>query len=73
VEETLIESAVQLRETNKASIDPIIIRLQAEREIGWEEFDKNVAAMKVRIKNRKPWYQRLFPFKLTITRAYDNS
>lgn len=44
------------------------IRAQAEKEIAEEKFKAAVAAEKARLLTKKSVWERLFPFKITITR-----
>jgi len=44
------------------------VRLQAEKELREEKFAKAVAQEKLRLMTKKPWWVKLFPFVITITR-----
>jgi hypothetical protein len=44
------------------------VRLQAELELKKEKFAKAVEQEKLRLMTKKPWWFRLFPFVITITR-----
>lgn len=43
-------------------------RLQAEEEIAYENWRKLVDLKKQELLTYKPWYVKLFPFKVTIER-----
>lgn len=40
----------------------------AKNAIEKEKFDEEVAKEIIRLKTHKPWYRRLFPFVITISR-----
>lgn len=40
----------------------------ARRELAEETFRAAVEQAKARLRNRRPWWHVLFPFKITITR-----
>ena len=48
--------------------DLILIKQEAEKEIYLDAFRAAVAAEKVRLQTKKTFWERVFPFKITITR-----
>lgn len=44
------------------------VREQAEKEIAEEEFRRKVEERKAFLRNRKPFWHKLFPFTIKITR-----
>jgi len=44
------------------------IRAEALRQIAAEDFNARVAAEKVRIREHRPFWHRIFPFVITIRR-----
>jgi len=45
------------------------IKLQAETEVEYEKFREQVEQAKIKLLTKKPWYVKLFPFKVTIERV----
>lgn len=58
------------RRSNFENVDPIPedVIAQARKEVTEERFRAAVEAEKVRIKTRRTFWQRIFPFKITIER-----
>lgn len=44
------------------------VKKQAEWELDIEEFEEEVKKEKAKIKNRKSWWENIFPYKITITK-----
>lgn len=49
-------------------MDAKAVRAEALRQIAAENFSRAVETEKVRIRTHRPFWHRLFPFVITITR-----
>ena len=46
--------------------DLAAVRFEAQRQLVKEKFEAAVATEKVKLRTRRPWWQIIFPFMITI-------